>query len=48
MRDDTLPEITPSLLLQAYASGVFPMAEAADADEIFWVDPQQEGDRRCA
>ena len=30
MRDDAPPEITPSLLLQAYASGVFPMAEAAD------------------
>jgi leucyl/phenylalanyl-tRNA--protein transferase len=43
MRDDAPPEITPSLLLQAYASGVFPMAETADADEIFWVDPQRRG-----
>jgi leucyl/phenylalanyl-tRNA--protein transferase len=43
MRDESLPEVTPSLLLQAYASGVFPMAEAADADEIFWVDPQRRG-----
>jgi leucyl/phenylalanyl-tRNA--protein transferase len=43
MRDDAPPEITPSLLLQAYASGVFPMAEAADTDEIFWVDPQRRG-----
>lgn len=42
MRDD-LPEITPSLLLQAYASGVFPMAEAAEAEELFWVDPQRRG-----
>jgi leucyl/phenylalanyl-tRNA--protein transferase len=42
MRDD-LPEITPALLLQAYASGVFPMAEAAESDEIFWVDPRRRG-----
>lgn len=42
MRDDA-PEITPTLLLQAYASGVFPMADAADADELYWVDPQRRG-----
>lgn len=36
-------EVTPALLLQAYASGVFPMADAADAAEIFWVDPQRRG-----
>jgi leucyl/phenylalanyl-tRNA--protein transferase len=42
MKDD-VPEITPSLLLQAYASGVFPMAESADDDELFWVDPQRRG-----
>lgn len=42
MKDD-LPEITPRLLLQAYASGVFPMAEAAGSDEIFWVDPERRG-----
>lgn len=43
MRDDALPEITSTLLLQAYASGVFPMAESADSDELFWVDPQRRG-----
>jgi leucyl/phenylalanyl-tRNA--protein transferase len=43
MRDDPLPEITPSLLLQAYASGVFPMAESAEAGELFWIDPQRRG-----
>lgn len=42
MRDDA-PAITPTLLLQAYASGVFPMAETGSADEIFWVDPQRRG-----
>lgn len=43
MRDDTLPELTPALLLQAYASGVFPMAEGASSAEIFWVDPRRRG-----
>jgi len=43
MRDDFQPEITPSLLLQAYASGVFPMAESAESDELFWVDPRRRG-----
>ncbi len=42
MRDEG-PEITPALLLRAYASGVFPMADAADADEIYWIDPQRRG-----
>jgi len=40
---DELPEITPALLLQAYASGVFPMAETAGSDELFWVDPRRRG-----
>lgn len=42
MRDEE-PEITPALLLQAYASGVFPMADGVDADEVYWVDPQRRG-----
>jgi leucyl/phenylalanyl-tRNA---protein transferase len=42
MKDD-LPELTPALLLQAYASGVFPMADSAVDEEIFWVDPQRRG-----
>lgn len=40
---DELPEITPALLLRAYASGVFPMAETAGSDELFWVDPRRRG-----
>ncbi|MBP7243174.1 leucyl/phenylalanyl-tRNA--protein transferase [Amaricoccus sp.] len=36
-------EITPALLLRAYASGVFPMADSADTDEVFWVDPRRRG-----
>jgi leucyl/phenylalanyl-tRNA---protein transferase len=42
MKDDD-PEITPHLLLRAYASGVFPMAESADARDMFWVDPRRRG-----
>ena len=36
-------EITPHLVLQAYAAGVFPMAEAADDERLFWVDPDKRG-----
>lgn len=31
--------LTPEQLLRAYASGIFPMAESKDDQEIFWVDP---------
>ena len=40
-KDDTI--LTPELLLNAYASGVFPMAENRDDPEIFWVDPRRRG-----
>lgn len=32
-------KITPEILLNAYASGVFPMADSASSSEIYWVDP---------
>ncbi len=32
--------LTPELLLAAYASGIFPMAEARNDPDIFWVDPR--------
>jgi len=35
--------LTPDLLVQAYAIGIFPMAESADDPDIFWVDPEQRG-----
>lgn len=35
--------ITPNLLLQAYASGVFPMAESRQDKDLFWVDPDERG-----
>lgn len=37
----TPTEITPQLLLQAYRTGIFPMAENADATELHWYDPPQ-------
>jgi len=40
MKDLTL---TPEILLQAYAAGVFPMAEARDSADVFWVDPKRRG-----
>jgi leucyl/phenylalanyl-tRNA---protein transferase len=43
MKDDASDRITPSLLLSAYASGVFPMAESAGDDTLFWVDPERRG-----
>ncbi|MGF1456260.1 MAG: leucyl/phenylalanyl-tRNA--protein transferase [Alphaproteobacteria bacterium] len=38
-----MDEITPELLLRAYAIGVFPMAEGRDDPELFWVDPKHRG-----
>ncbi|NGN39774.1 leucyl/phenylalanyl-tRNA--protein transferase [Mesorhizobium sp. CGMCC 1.15528] len=35
--------IPPELLLKAYASGVFPMAESASDPEVFWVRPETRG-----
>lgn len=29
------------LLLQGYATGVFPMADSRDADDLYWVEPRQ-------
>ena len=37
------PEITPDLVLQAYSIGLFPMAEDAKKDHLFWVDPEARG-----
>ena len=35
------PSIDPFLLLAAYRVGVFPMADARDDPEIFWVEPRR-------
>ena len=36
-------EITPDILLKAYACGIFPMAETADDPGLFWIDPTERG-----
>ncbi len=44
MKDaDTELELTPELVLRAYAAGVFPMADSAEAEELYWVDPRKRG-----
>ena len=35
--------LTPDVLMQAYATGIFPMAEHRDDPDIFWVDPLRRG-----
>ncbi|MEJ0013346.1 MAG: leucyl/phenylalanyl-tRNA--protein transferase [Bauldia sp.] len=42
-RDDILLEITPQVLLKAYAVGIFPMAESADDPGLFWIEPEERG-----
>lgn len=37
------PKITPEMLLRAYAIGIFPMAEARNDPELYWIDPEQRG-----
>jgi len=36
-------EITPEVLLKAYACGIFPMAESADDPTLFWIEPEKRG-----
>jgi len=36
-------KLTPEILLRAYASGIFPMAENRHDKELFWVDPEMRG-----
>ena len=36
-------EITPEVLLKAYACGIFPMAETADDPGLYWIEPQKRG-----
>ena len=35
------PPIDPQLLLLAYRGGIFPMADARDDPEVFWVEPRR-------
>jgi leucyl/phenylalanyl-tRNA--protein transferase len=42
-RDDIILEITPQVLLKAYAVGIFPMAESADDPGLYWIEPEARG-----
>ncbi len=42
-RENTYIEITPEVLLKAYACGIFPMAESADDPALYWIEPEQRG-----
>ncbi len=42
-RDSATFDITPEVLLRAYACGIFPMAESADDPTLFWVEPETRG-----
>ena len=35
--------LAPDLLLRAYSVGVFPMADRADAPDVYWVEPRRRG-----
>ncbi|MBR0648463.1 leucyl/phenylalanyl-tRNA--protein transferase [Roseomonas terrae] len=36
-------EVTPDLVIRAYAAGVFPMAESRGSDRMYWLDPALRG-----
>jgi len=42
-RDSAHIEITPEVLLKAYACGIFPMAESADDPALYWIEPELRG-----
>lgn len=42
-KENAIVEITPEVLLKAYACGIFPMAENADDPALHWVEPQLRG-----
>ena len=42
-RESAYTEITPEVLLKAYACGIFPMAESADDPALYWIEPEKRG-----
>src|SRR5262249_61896940 len=42
-RETTFIEITPEVLLKAYACGIFPMAESAEDPALYWLEPDMRG-----
>jgi leucyl/phenylalanyl-tRNA---protein transferase len=41
--DNIVLEITPEVLLKAYACGIFPMAESAEDPGLYWIEPEKRG-----
>ena len=37
------PQLTPEILLRAYAEGLFPMAERRGDPTLYWVSPEKRG-----
>ena len=35
-----MSRLDPRILLQGYATGIFPMADSRDAEDLFWVEPR--------
>ena len=42
-RETALVELTPQVLLKAYACGIFPMAESAEDAALYWIEPERRG-----
>jgi leucyl/phenylalanyl-tRNA--protein transferase len=42
-RESGTIEITPEVLLKAYACGIFPMAESAEDPALYWIEPDMRG-----
>jgi leucyl/phenylalanyl-tRNA--protein transferase len=42
-RESAFVEITPEVLLKAYACGIFPMAESAEDPSLHWIEPDLRG-----
>jgi leucyl/phenylalanyl-tRNA--protein transferase len=38
-----MSQLTPQILLRAYAAGIFPMAESREDSKLYWIDPEMRG-----
>ena len=42
-RENAFIDISPEVMLKAYACGIFPMAESAEDTALYWVEPERRG-----
>ncbi|HWJ76297.1 MAG TPA: leucyl/phenylalanyl-tRNA--protein transferase [Kaistia sp.] len=42
-QSDSSLQITPQVLLKAYACGIFPMSDSADDPGLYWIEPESRG-----